>query len=517
MSEIDDRIKEKREFESKLPHHKQHKKQLRPPMLQLEGMKPSSWIDDRMPEMLWAVLVVGNVERDEALNFFRHIAKFVQENPDCYDVTMSGIDKFSEAKKKEFIEKAVSWSGEVKSALRALLLFESMPAVVEWKKMLGEAVPEEDTQKVVSGIEKVYWHQSQEATDCRWIKFFCMILGGKMKFAKQMEESVRGVFEYPNYGDLRHVRPFIRASEIGLGMQDAGEGPKENSWPFNFWKECFDKTGCAPEEAVSKKIEARSKNLSQEMEKARVHHFKETVTLRNKLIDHFFSTSKTSGIDPRHEGAFGLALYGLTLFIEIIFYRAPLSITGRMALRSLVEIYITLEYLKKQEKAEPEIWGNYRVYGNGQLKLIYLKLQELGQKISSIEIDDLDHLANEDQSVEFVPINLGHWDSLDLRKISGEIGQKDIYDKFYNYTSGFTHASWGAVRESVYQNCINPLHRLHRIPTFDLPLMLSVTDDAEEITNKILESLSGLYPKFDFRLTPAHKRPESGKGDKESK
>jgi len=78
------------------------------------------------------------------------------------------------------------------------------------------------------------------------------------------------------------------------------------------------------------------------MENARKNYFKEAIKVRNKLIDHFFATSKTSAINSRHEGAFGIALYGLTLFIEIIFYRASLSITGRSALRSLVESYLAL-------------------------------------------------------------------------------------------------------------------------------------------------------------------------------
>jgi len=244
------------------------------------------------------------------------------------------------------------------------------------------------------------------------------------------------------------------------------------------------------------------------MENARKHYFKETIEVRNKLIDHFFATSKTSAINSRHEGAFGIALYGLTLFIEIIFYRAPLSITGRLALRSLVEAYITFKYLLKKEKEELRVWDDYRSYGTGQLKLLYLKLKEMGQKISSVGIDNLDYLANEDKWIEFVPINLGHWDSANLRKISEETGLKEVYDKYYSYTSGYMHTNWGAVRESVYQKCINPLHRFHRIPTYDLPLMPSVTDDAREITNCILERLSEAYPKFDYRLTKSDNKKE---------
>ena len=501
--------KEERKNESKLSDHKQFKKELKPPLLQI-NMTPSSWIDERLPEILWAVLVIGNIERETALNFFRHIANYVSKNQDCYDVTLTGINKFNEDKRKEFIRIATSWSDEIKTALRPLLLFPDLPAISDWKNSLDAPVVKDDWQKLSKGVSKTFWHQSEEATDCRWIKFLCQIAGGKVKFSSAIEginDTLKGVLEYPNYGDLRHIRPFIRASEIGTPV-DPKSKDSPSEWSQNFWQYCFDQTGCIPEEAVRERIKNRQKTLSEEMENARKHYFKETVEVRNKLIDHFFATSKTSAINSRHEGSFGIALYGLTLFIEIIFYRAPLSITGRVALRSLVEAYITFKYLLQKEKEEARIWDDYRCYGTGQLKLLYLKLKEMGQEISSIKIDDLDYLANEDKWIEFVPINLGHWDSINLRKISEEVGLKELYDKYYSYTSGYMHASWGAVRESVYQKCINPLHRFHRIPTYDLPLMPSVTDDAREITNYILECLSEAYPKFDFRLTKSDNKKE---------
>ena len=60
--------KEERRNESKLSDHKQFKKELKPPLLQI-NLTPSSWVDKRLPEMLWAVLVIGNIERKIALNF----------------------------------------------------------------------------------------------------------------------------------------------------------------------------------------------------------------------------------------------------------------------------------------------------------------------------------------------------------------------------------------------------------------------------------------------------------------
>lgn len=489
--------KKKKKTESDLSDHKRHKKELKPPLLQIRNLSPSSWIDNRMPEMLWAVLVIGNMDRYNALAFFRYVAKFVQNNPECYDITITGISKFSKDKRTKFIEYLLAWSNEINEVLRPMRLFPNLPSIAEWKVNLDKPIVEDDWKKLSQGVTKTFWHQSQEATDCRWIKVLSQILGGKLKFHREMSDTVRGVFEYPNYGDMRHIRPFIRATEIA---PDVSKKNQSNKWAKDFWKQCFDDTNCIPEEAVSNKIKNRQKKLSQELEKKRKHYFDETVKVRNELINHFFETSKTSAIDSRHEGAFGLALYGLTIFIEIIFYRVPLSITGRIALRSLVEIYINFTYLLKKEKSEPRVWDDYRTYGVGQIKLIYLKLKELKKSVSSIELNELNYLVNEDKWVEFVPINLGHWDSANLRKMSKEIGLKDVYDKFYNYTSGYIHATWGAIRESVYQRCVNPLHRFHKVPIYDLPLMLSVTADAQEIVNNILHCLSNAYPKFDYKI-----------------
>lgn len=486
--------------ETKLSGHKRIKKELKPPFMQIPNLKPSSWIDERLPEMLWAVLVIGNIERAKALDFFRYIAGYVDKNRDCYDITLTGISKFLVNKREEFIKRALSWSDEIKIVLRPLALFPGLPAVDVWRSFLGQSEPKGDWPKLATGVSKTLWHQSEEATDCRWIKILCLNVGGKAHFPSSLDgenDLLKEIREYPNYGDLRKVRPSIRAAEIGFGLTSEVGG---SVWARDFWQYCFDETGCLPVEAVSEKNKKRQKEFTDETETARKYYFEETKKIRNKLFEHLLTTSKTSAIDSRHEGAFGITLFSLTLFIEIIFYRLPLSITGRGNLRMLVEAYIVFKYLLKKEKEEPSIWDDYRSYGSGQLKLVYLKLKELEEQISSVDINELADLANEDKWVEFVAINLGHWDSVNLRTISEEVGLKTFYDKFYNYTSGYIHANWGAIRESVYQKCVNPLHRLHRVPTYDLPLMSSITIDAIEVTNYILESLSEAYPKFEFRL-----------------
>ena len=480
-----------------LSKHKRVKKNLIPPFLQINNLKMSSWINDRLPEMLWAVIIIGNLERNEALNFFRTIAKFVQNNPECFNITLSGISHYEENKRKELINIMINYSVEIKKILNSLILFDNLPAFSDWKIYLDENTKKEDWFIISQGVIKAFNHQSQEATDCRWVKVLCFILSGKVNFLKGQEDIAKEILYYPDYGDLRKVRPTIRAMEINQVMEEKN---KENNWAKEFWIECYKKTNCIPEEIYDKKIVKKQNSRKKEFEKFREKYLNETRTIINEIANHFFNNINETSIESRHEGAFGLALFALTIFIEIILYRIQNSLTSRLALRTLVENYIIFKYLLKKEKKENRIWDIYRNYGTGQIKLVFLKLKELKTKTNCIDLEMLDFIANEDQWLEFVPINIGNWDNNDLRKMSEEVKLKDLYDKFYNYTSGYSHSNWGAVRESVYQKCINPLHRFDRIPSQYLPLMLNVINDSVKIMNKILDCLSKAYPEFSFRI-----------------
>jgi len=484
--------------ETDLDKYKREGKSLTPPLAQLKTT-PVSWINDRLPEILWAVLAISQMEREKALDFFRYSLLPVKGDKEFWDVGLSGLNKLSSEKRQTFIDHMVSYkNAEISVILRPLLLFKNLPNFQEWRKAIGQdANPKEDWEKTADALRKCLWHQSQEATDCRWVKVTALILSEKLQMPEHMKQEI---LLYPNEGDQRYVRPMIRATEIVPDMEE-GEKPE---WPVNFWKESYELTACIPEQAVNKKVEEKSEELHKEIENSRKHYFDATVKIRNDLIDHFLKTSSTSGIDSRHEAVFGLALFGLGIFIENNFYRTALSVNGRVMLRSLFETYITLAYLHKKENEDSRVWEDYRSYGNGQANLIYRKFEEKPLVSSTIDKERISAIANEDKWVEFVPINLGHWDSSDLRKMCEYVEEKELYDKYYSYTSGFVHGNWNAVRESVFQKCVNPLHRLHRIPTFDLPLMPSATKDMLELINMILELVSKSYPTFGSRviLTP---------------
>ena len=352
--------------ETDLGGHSQDGKRLHPPFAKLKGMQFTSWKDLSMPEILWAVLVRGNLDRDTALNFFRHVSSFVERNPEYADVTLTGIGKLSKEKRIVLIEHMVSWSPEVRSLLKALLVFPELPGRTEWAASLGEPDWETAGTHLATAVKEVLWHQSDPATDCRWIKFLCFIHSGKMKFAASIpgvEDLIRGIYEYPNYGDVRHVQGFIRSGDL-RGMVEE----QDLSWVDHFWDECYRKTGCIPES-----IDEKFPYTPDEWDSRHQHYADETARVRKSLISHWFESSKTTAIDIRLETAFGLALYSQNLLDEISIMNLNFTVSGRLALRSMVETHITLAYL--MTKDDPGTWAAYREYGTGQAKLVHLILQ----------------------------------------------------------------------------------------------------------------------------------------------
>ncbi len=442
--------------------------------------------------MLWAVLAIGNWEREKALEFFRYVGGYVERNPECWDVTLSGIAKLLPEKRAEFIVYIANWEG-APLLLKAMLIFPDFPARAEWEAVLGK-LDDNDTaaENIATSVMKVLWHQSQEATDCRWIKFLATILAKRVKFSssiKGIDETLRGVWEYPNYGDLTHVRPFIRSGEIARVF----DGEPDFTWANHFWETCFLETGCIPESGGKLPLFD-----AEAWDKEREHYLSETARARKSLITHCLKTASTSAVDYHHEGAFGLALYAQLLMDEIVLHRLNFTAAGRLSLRAIAEAYITLAYLLKKD--DPSTWRAFREHGTGQAKLVHLKLDELKKTPKFLDRKTIEAIANEDAWQEFVSMNVGHWDDSNLRAMSEEAGLKEVYDQYYGWSSGYMHANWAAVRDTSYEKCFNPLHRLHRLPALGIKKLPDVLSDAVELTNEMLDLISVAYPTYPDRV-----------------
>jgi len=474
--------KKKHADHSTIKQHRRHGKTLTPPLATLPNLKPSSWFNDRLPEMLWATLLVTVIPRPEVLATFRGLADYVSKfskTDSIHDVTHSGLSEAKSEVLAQLLEVIVT-SDAHRTALTPLLLLRELPAREIWLQVLKTNPSDYDWQILMRAVALTLDHQSQEATDCRWVRLMCMVSTGKIVVPP---EFVKEIAYYPNYGDMREVRPSIRAVEITLADPEG----KTRDWAEKFWMQCLTDTPCFP---------LQFKDVSKLEIGTTPDRVRQVYEL---LVEHCLKTRKTSTVDARHETVFGVGLYCLSIVQELLRVGASQSITGRIALRTIVEGLIALAYLANKD--DEGLWKTYRVFGAGQAKLAYLKLEEMEGELSFANVEELKRLANEDVWEEYLPIELGHWLNLDTRKMSELAGVKDDYDRYFGWTSTFAHAHWGAVRDSVFDTCGNPLHRLHRIPRSSSRGLLDVVPDSCACIDKVLELVSRCYPDFPHRIT----------------
>lgn len=457
------------------------------PLKDLGGLHWSSWLDDQLPNVLWATLIIGNTERENALQIFRDITscaavilKDMQE-PFLHHNYLSSLsyDDFSE------IFAPLLNNEEILKACSSLTLVESLPDYQHWINFFSELSLQPCAEDLARGVASCLDHQSQEATDVRWMKVLFVVKLGKVQAPNKFLESVS---RYPYEGDMRSVRPAIRAFEMATRTfesesQNKGDIPAAKS--SEFWEEMLKKSPCS--------IIERKPLI-----------FEDTAVTRDSirgcidaLCNHFMQCITSTKVDARLDGAFGLAINMLTLTLELSVSPSNNFATGRIVLRTLVENFITLMYLS--EKDDLSIWLQYRNYGSGQTALAFLKNVYNENAPDFIDLERLEAIANEDAWIETKDIAIGNWAKLDLRRMASESGIKDVYDAYYDWTSGFVHGHWGAVRDSAFTICMNPLHRLHRVPAPGSH-MPTVLVDCCKLCNRALDEVEKLYPSFKPRI-----------------
>ena len=170
---------------STITQHKLQGKKLIPPIYQIGDQKNASWRDDRLPEMLWATLLVTHLPRENALNVFRQVAKYVEELPEedkFYDVTHTGLSKLPPEHQDAVLSIIVAQQ-EQQEVLTSLLLLDELPGREAWAKVLNIDRVSDNWIPLMISVSDTLWHQTQESTDCRWLKVLCRMVAGKIKIA----------------------------------------------------------------------------------------------------------------------------------------------------------------------------------------------------------------------------------------------------------------------------------------------------------------------------------------------
>lgn len=472
--------KERHNFETPLSQHRFVKKELITPLNRL-GVTSTSWYNDRLPQVLWAMTLIKSLGRERALKIFRQVINLFFDQDDTIDgdITFEGILRLPDGLKEKFFA-ILNQDSEVVRALSHLQVLDSVPGIGNWPKQEGND-PSGSWDFIAQCVGMGVDHQSQESTDCRWLKLACRTAAGKMHFPEK--RFYEEIFLYPDYGDQKAVRPSIRANEMSLEMFDPNS--PQSTWIRDFWSNCYKNTRC---------IGSDNRIPTHRVKGSKLTLGNLEVTF-NKLRGAYTNHLPTTYIEPKHDSLMGLALFATTVAMQII-NSAENDVLGIFGLRVIAEVTINLKYLNQRN--DEELWKKFRDYGVGKAKLTSLKFDDSEEPPSYLPLEKLKLIANEDQWQEFLNIDLGDWSKEDLRTRSIQSGTKDIYDKYYEWPSTFIHGQWGAIRYFLFENCINPLHRFHRLAKSPLA-MPTVKYDVEILLKEIFDIIEQVYP--DVKIT----------------
>lgn len=486
-----DRKRSKGQNFSSLDAHQRQGKTLMPPLMRLPGVELLSWHEERLPEVLWAALLVRALPRDEYMRHLSLIAKTAmgfRESVNVYP-EHSSVAQLSQADFQVLFATLFD-DNRACAALSPLLLLQGLPDRLHWKSHVASLNEGPGWDSLAAAVLACLDRRARPAIDIRWFRVMFLCLQHRIVFPEgKGDDIVQLLCDYPE-GKAESGLAEATISSMEMITTNLAVDRRSQSWSEAFWRECLHNTGCV---AGDYKAPARTTEFEYESAKKR------WAEIYAGLVQHFFIALRTTAVDARHDAVFGLALYAMSLVTGMMrpFSTRP---SGRHLLRSLAEVYITLAYLVIKDDAN--LWSQYRNYGSGQAKLAFLKLVERDRKDlpRHVDISVLERLSNEDVWQEFVSIDLGQWANLTVRDMANQAGAKDAYDDFYVWPSGFVHGHWSAVRDSVYDICANPLHRFHRIPR---PLRVDLEDvcfDAIDLMNRVLDLVDKAYPPFAARF-----------------
>ena len=465
----------------KLKDHKHEKGILKPPINQLNNVKLQCWRNDCLPDFIWIALILDYYGREDAFLKLSLIFSDIDESSFQFDsLQLSYIFSLNDLSQIEFYNIILRYTDvEVLSPLT--IIFNKNQLFKEY--FIMESFKVEDKITILENIVEYYENnKSNEGTDLQYIIitfYFCI------RKNIQLTEKTREIEDYLyKYQKSNHVNkemrkyvPVIRS--IFGGIQHA---LYEHHQEFIrlFWRELFE-IGCC------------KLNYGEYINRfALDENFIEDVKIEfQKLI--------IKNIEPEIEDSkfnviIGSSVYVLKILDELVECDLRNKVMGRLSLRIIIEVYITLKFIHKNKQKEPEIWEKYQEYGIGKYKNILIKAREINKfENSHLNTELIDALINEQCDEMFVDVDLRYFKK-NIRERAIDVDEKELYDLYYDYESNYAHGLWGAVRESAMLKCVNSLHLGHDVPDVQLNLSLAdVLPDAIRIFKKLLSFIDDNY------------------------
>jgi hypothetical protein len=493
MSRHDRRRAKRKRHHTPLQGHSRTRKKLVTPFNQLPNLRPTNWVADQLPELLFAAAMLdaygGSYEPVWA--FLEALDGFVEE-PKLVDGHMSSFQLVPSEERNE---------------ARAALAAPGVPPLPdEWKHALAlypdgpsawlvgsesETAPS-DPAVAIPYLQRLvranFDSRSVPATRLRLVPIGRLVKAGRIRVPPDFLENSYiprypgGLTDDEQRGAESEIRAMYGALQAADRAQMSEEG-LDQSWPSYFWRQNFRISVCeeprAP--ASSSHPDTGSEPAQADVKPPTPAEFRDRLSAGGAaLAEGLRDRQKRVELDlyapEADEVKLGMASRQVRL-LRLLLSDPHLwnGATGAHVLRSLVDGLITCTWLVQRD--DPALYDAFRQYGLGKLKLFKLHMEDHLDERDTEPTDEqraflaaLEDEVSQEFLEEFIDIDFGgSFAGVDVRQMAIEADLKPYYDLAYQPYSSESHGDWVSLRRSDLKPCANPLHRYHRIGRFDGP------------------------------------------------
>lgn len=442
--------------------------------------KEQSWCLQRLPEYLWLALIIDKYGRKEGLSKCYYILKKLYELDNDITVpafsSLLNLDGDKQETLYDYINSVIDYS--VLSPLTLLFTYSYSEIFARSYTNINE-LPSMREKKLKEVMKKCYFHQSEFATDIRFLVLLYSMQSGRYVMPSKERELILQYPELEHSDELmRLIRPIIRSTEMMVLHLEVHNQDYLNE----FWRRISKMTDC---ELYYVDWEKNNNNADNYMELAYecFQYFKDCLISNDVL-------------GKKELVLLGLGTYSYKRVLEVYDHSLYNSIASRGTVRTVIECYIMMKYLLKSEKQDNDIWLKYEKYGLGLYKTIAARYRDTPEELNSSHVDYkyIELLVNEFMDEMYLDMDTSYFDKKNIRGKAIEVGEKALFGLYYDYDSSFEHGLWGAIRESAMLKCNAPTHQYHCVPDIDNKQKLkSVWPDCIMCLNKIITLLNEIY------------------------
>lgn len=439
-----------------------------------------SWSQDRLPEYLWLALIMHKYGRKAGLEKTYYILNHLHEiNKDISVPQFSLILKMNSENQYSFFSYVLKMTDkEILSPLTLLYTYSDYP---EFSKCFcNPQIPFVKRQQIIIDVLKeCYFHQSEFATDIRFLVVYFSLLHGKICMPK---EELDLILEFPHLEHtdekMRIIRPSVRSTEMMLLNLET----LDSQFLEDFWRR------------ISKMSEC---NLYYINFPKNTEDTNKYIELLYEIFDYLCGLfTATAPLNKKMLVLLGISTYSYKRLREIAEHDLYNTIAARSIVRTIIENYIMMKYLIKNEDSQDNIWDKFQYYGIGLYKVVLARSRETKKDLSDSHIDYryLELLVNEYMDEEYIDMDTSYFDKQNIREKAIDVGEKELYGLYYDYDSSYEHGLWGAIRESSLLKCESPAHQFHCVPDYENKQNLkNVWPDCLRTMNKIISILDEIY------------------------